>query len=113
MSMCPCLQGSTLTVLPVLRGHAAINIKEDALIIDDVSQGVAVFKLSTTDRLKTFDVPFTTSRLRSVAFHDGNSAIITGSDHGKVYIFDRRTGDVIDMIDIGIKDWVQSVAVRT
>jgi WD40 repeat protein len=82
------------------------------LIVDDVSQGVAVFKLSTTDRLKTFDVPFTTSRLRTVAFHDGNSAIITGSDHGKVYVFDRRTGDVIDTIDIGIKDWVQSIAVR-
>lgn len=88
-------------------------MKEDALIIDDVSQGVAVFKFSTTDRLKTFDVPFTTRRLRSVAFHDGNSAIITGSDHGQVYIFNRRTGDVIDKIDIGIKDWVQSVAVRS
>ncbi|KAE9385590.1 hypothetical protein BT96DRAFT_949731 [Gymnopus androsaceus JB14] len=91
-------------------GHATINVKEDALIIDNVAQGIAVFKLLTTDRLKTFDVPFTTSRLRSVAFHDGNSAIITGSDHGKVYIFDRRTGDVIDKIDIRIVDWVQSVA---
>ncbi|KAJ3735321.1 hypothetical protein DFJ43DRAFT_982249, partial [Lentinula guzmanii] len=34
-------------------GHAAMNVKEDTLIIDDVSQGVAVFKLSTTDRLRT------------------------------------------------------------
>ncbi|KAJ3979681.1 hypothetical protein F5890DRAFT_1634821 [Lentinula detonsa] len=91
-------------------GHAAMNVKEDTLIIDDVSQGVAVFKLSTTDRLRTFNVPLATRRLRSVAFHDGNSAIISGSDHGKIYIFDRRTGDVIDTIDIGIKDWVQSVA---
>ena len=97
----------------VSRGHAAINVKEDALIIDDISQGVAVFKLSTTDRLKTFDIPFKTSRLRSVAFHDRNSAIITGSDHGKVYIFDRRTGDVIDTIDIGFRDWVQSIAIRS
>lgn len=70
-----------------------------------------MYKLSTTDRLKTFDVPFTMRRLRHVAFHDGHSAIITGSDHGKVYIFDRRTGDVIDTIDVGIKDWVQSVDV--
>ncbi|KAJ3748378.1 hypothetical protein DFH05DRAFT_1390016, partial [Lentinula detonsa] len=30
-------------------GHAAINVKEDTLIIDDVSQGVAVYKVSTTD----------------------------------------------------------------
>ena len=52
-----------------------------------------------------------TMRIRSIAFHDGNSAIISGSDHGKVYIFDRRTGAVVDTIDVGIKDWVQSVAV--
>jgi WD40 repeat protein len=95
------------------RGHAAINVKEDSLIIDDVSQGVAVFKLSTTDRLRTLDVPLATRRLRSVAFHDGNSAIISGSDHGTVYVFDRRTGGVIDTINVGIKDWVQSVAVRS
>jgi WD40 repeat protein len=83
------------------------------LIFDDVSQGVAVYKLSTTDRVKTFDVPFTTRRIRQVAFHDGNKAIVTGSDHGSVYIFDRRTGDVIDTIKVGIKDWVQSIAVRS
>ncbi|KAJ3791428.1 hypothetical protein GGU11DRAFT_761613, partial [Lentinula aff. detonsa] len=72
-------------------GHAAINVKEDTLIIDNVSQGVAV-------------------KLRFVAFHDGNSAIVTGSDHGKVYIFDRRTGNIIDTIYIGVDDWVQSIA---
>ncbi|KAJ3780659.1 hypothetical protein GGU10DRAFT_278984, partial [Lentinula aff. detonsa] len=93
-------------------GHAAINVKEDALIIDDVSQGVAVYKLSTTDRVKTFEVPCMTRKLRFVAFHDGNSAIVTGSDHGKVYIFDRRTGNIIDTIYIGVDDWVQSIAVR-
>jgi hypothetical protein len=29
---------------------------------------------------------------------------------GKIYVFDRHTGAVIDTIDVGIKDWVQSVA---
>ncbi|KAE9391457.1 hypothetical protein BT96DRAFT_832022, partial [Gymnopus androsaceus JB14] len=43
-------------------GDAAINVKEDALIIDDVSQGMGVFKLLTTDQIKTFDVPFTLRR---------------------------------------------------
>lgn len=92
-------------------GDAAINVKEDVLIIDDVAQGVGVFKLSTTDRIKTFDVPFAVRRRRQVAFHDGNSSIVTGSDHGTIYVFDRRTGNIIDTIDIGVKDWVQSIAV--
>ena len=81
------------------------------MIIDDVSQGVGVFKLSTTDQIKTFNVPFTIRRRRQVAFHDGNSAIVTGSDHGCVYIFNRRTGEVVDIINVGVEDWVQSIAV--
>ncbi|KAE9387012.1 hypothetical protein BT96DRAFT_838293, partial [Gymnopus androsaceus JB14] len=29
-------------------GHATINMKEDVLILDDVSQGIALYKLSDT-----------------------------------------------------------------
>lgn len=93
------------------RGHAAINTKEDAVIIDDSSQGVALYKLSGTEWVKTFSVPSAKRRPRNVAFHDSGSAILSGSDHGKVYVFDRRTGDVQDIIYIGIKDWVQSITV--
>lgn len=48
-----------------------------------------------------------------MAFHDGASTVICGSDHGKVYIFDRRTGKINDTIHIGVKDWVQSIAVSS
>jgi len=94
------------------RGHAAVNTNEDTIILDDVSQGVALYKLSVTDRIKTFPVPHTERRSRNVAFHDGGSTIISGSDHGKVYVFNRRTGDIYDVIYTGFKDWVQSIAVR-
>jgi hypothetical protein len=87
-------------------------VKEDAIILDDVSQGIALYKLSTTDRVKTFSVPSSQCRSRHISFYDGGSAIITGSDHGNVYIFDRRTGKVQDIINIGVQDWVQSITVR-
>ncbi|KAE9387368.1 hypothetical protein BT96DRAFT_803416, partial [Gymnopus androsaceus JB14] len=45
-------------------GHAAINMKEDALILDDVSQGIALYKLSGTERLKTFSIPHSERRSR-------------------------------------------------
>ncbi|KAE9387377.1 hypothetical protein BT96DRAFT_799932, partial [Gymnopus androsaceus JB14] len=35
-------------------GHAAVNTKEDAIILDDISQGVALYKLSGSERVKTF-----------------------------------------------------------
>ena len=88
------------------RGHAAINTKEDTVIVNDVSQGIALYKLLGTERLKTFNVPHMERRSRNVAFHDGASTVICGSDHGKVYIFDCRTGKINDTIHIGVKDWV-------
>jgi WD40 repeat protein len=88
-----------------------VNTKEDAILLDDVSEGVALFKLSGAERIKTFPVPYTACWSRNVAFHDGTSSIVSGSDHGKVYIFDRRTGDTVDIIDIGAAERVQSIAV--
>lgn len=85
---------------------------EDTIILDDVSQGVALYKLSVTDRVKTFAIPCRQRRSRNVAFHDSGRSVITGSDHGNVYIFDRRTGKSSDVIHTGVTDWVQSVAVR-
>lgn len=95
------------------RGHAAVNAKEDAIILDDISQGVALYKLSAAERIKTFPVPSKIRRSKNVAFHDGGSTIISGSDHGAVYAFDRRTGEVVDIIHVGYRDWVQSVTVRS
>lgn len=76
-----------------------------------MSQGIALYKLSGTERLKTFTIPHNERRSRNVAFHDGATTVICGSDHGKVYIFDRRTGKINDTIHIGVKEWVQSIAV--
>ncbi|KAF9268627.1 hypothetical protein L218DRAFT_853173, partial [Marasmius fiardii PR-910] len=92
-------------------GHAAINIRDDVFIIDDVVQGVALYKLGNIDRVKTFQVPTEECRSRNVCFLGDGSIIVTGSDHGKVYAFERRTGDIYDVIDIGAKDWVQSLTV--
>ncbi|KAF5336660.1 hypothetical protein D9758_016746 [Tetrapyrgos nigripes] len=39
--------------------------------------------------------------------------LISGSDHGDVYVFDRRTSEVNDIIQVGCKDWVQSVTEQT
>jgi hypothetical protein len=93
------------------KGHAALNAKEDAIIIDDVSQGPALYKLSTVERVKTFEVPAAEWRSRNVAFHDSSKAIISSSDHGQVYVFNRCTGDINDILQVGVKDWVQSIAV--
>lgn len=82
------------------------------IILDDVAQGVALLKLAGTERVKTFEVPHQERRSHNVAFQDGTSTIISGSDHGNVYAFDRRMGEIIDTIYVGVKDWVQSITVQ-
>jgi hypothetical protein len=47
-----------------------------------------------------------------VSFAEDCSVIISGSDHGVIYIFDRRSGDTLDELRIGSSDWVQTVMVR-
>jgi predicted sulfurtransferase len=37
---------------------------------------------------------------------------VTGSDHGKVYVFDRRSGVVVDELKMDHNAWVQTIMVR-
>lgn len=94
-------------------GYGAVSLKDDILLIDDSGQGLAVYRLSTGHRIKTMTVKIESAQIeQNVVVHDQGSAVVIGSDHGCVYVFDRRTGDVRDVLPAGT-DWVQSVAVST
>ncbi|KAL0564690.1 hypothetical protein V5O48_017349 [Marasmius crinis-equi] len=90
-------------------GHVDAN--QDTMVLDDVSQGVALYRLPNLERVRTFLVPTTELRSRNVCFYDSGNTVLTGSDHGKVYIFNRRTGALRDVLDTGFEDWVQTIAV--
>lgn len=93
------------------RGGAALNTTQDVFIVDD-ADGVALYKVSNTERVRTFEVPSSKERRpKNVCFSGDGGTIISGSDHGKAYVFERRTGQMIDEIDTGIKDWVQKLTV--
>lgn len=50
-------------------------------------------------------------RERQVVFAEDCSLIVIGSDHGFVYVFDRRSGNVFDKLDVSRGNWVQTIAV--
>ncbi|KAK7024249.1 hypothetical protein VNI00_016466 [Paramarasmius palmivorus] len=89
-------------------GSAVMNVQDDLLALDDAASGVALYKLSTSARIRTFPVPADARRSRNVGINDQNTSILSGSDHGIVYIFDRRTGNIRDTLPIG-NDWVQTL----
>ncbi|KAJ7429427.1 quinon protein alcohol dehydrogenase-like superfamily [Mycena galericulata] len=49
------------------------------------------------------------NRWYDFVFADDCSSVVSGSDHGVVYVFDRRTGAVTDTLRVDPNDWVQTV----
>jgi hypothetical protein len=72
-----------------------------------------LFRLGTGARVRTYPVATTkTSRCRQISFTQDCSQIVTGSDHGIVYVFDRRSGVVVDELKMDCDTWVQTITVR-
>jgi hypothetical protein len=101
-------------ILTWYRGNADINVRKNVFCIDDPAQGAALFRLQSGARVRTYPVAIKrTMRVRQVSFAEECSAIVIGSDHGTIYIFDRRSGDVIDELKMGTNGWIQTVIVCT
>jgi dipeptidyl aminopeptidase/acylaminoacyl peptidase len=50
-------------------------------------------------------------RIRNVRFAEGATAVVCGSDHGLVYVFNLQTGERLQKLDTGSGEWVQAIAV--
>ncbi|KAJ7437531.1 WD40-repeat-containing domain protein [Mycena latifolia] len=94
-------------------GDAAVDTRRGAVCIDDTESGAILYRLDDHQRIKTFPIPRTKEkRPRQVRFVDDSKAIVIGSDHGIVYIFDRCNAEIIDKLMLKGEDWVQTIAVR-
>ncbi|KAJ6580206.1 hypothetical protein B0H10DRAFT_2099234 [Mycena sp. CBHHK59/15] len=81
------------------------------ICIDDPACGVGLYRLDNHHQVKTFDIAVTKQkRPRKVCFADESRVIVCSSDHGIVYVFDRRSGDTLDELRIDASDWVQTIA---
>lgn len=95
-------------------GNADLNVKKGVFCIDDPAQGAALYCMQSGVRVKTYPVMVTRSmRERQDVFAEDCSLIVIGSDHGFVYVFDRRTqsGNVLDKLEVSRGNWVQTITV--
>jgi hypothetical protein len=77
-------------------------------IIDNSLEGAALYCLSSGVRVCAYLVSTSKSmRACQVSFAESCTHIVIGSDHGKVYVFDWWSGEVVDMLDLGSDIWVQ------
>ena len=94
-------------------GNAQVNSVRGVFCIDDPAQGAALYRLDSGARVRTYPVAVKKGmRPRQVSFAEDCSTIVSGSDHGVVYIFDRRSGEIVDELEMGQDDWMQTILVR-
>ncbi|KAK7048785.1 WD40 repeat-like protein [Favolaschia claudopus] len=92
-------------------GDAVVDNRSGTFCVDDPDTGVLIYRLEDRRRMKVLNVPIEKeNRPRQVRFGDDYRAIVVGSDHGIIYVFDRRTGAIIDRLKFEEQDFVQAIA---
>ncbi|KAF8145074.1 WD40-repeat-containing domain protein [Mycena galopus ATCC 62051] len=94
-------------------GDAIVNWREGMLCLDDPGAGPTLFHVTNQAKSRVFEIPREMRyevRPRRVRFAESGLAVVSGSDHGVVYVFETHTGDVLQKLDIGVSQWVQAVA---
>ncbi|KAI8989144.1 WD40-repeat-containing domain protein [Trametes punicea] len=92
-------------------GHASLQAKQQLIVVDNVSSGFDVWNLNGETHQRTFPTGKPTRFVpRQVNFADDAKTIVGGSDHGAVYVFDRKTGAPLDVLRHAQQGLVQTVA---
>ncbi|KAJ6472997.1 WD40-repeat-containing domain protein [Mycena sanguinolenta] len=93
-------------------GGTAVDWSEGFFCLSDPYTGPALFRHANQTKTCSFEVPRELQGGPSstdVCFGEKGSTIVTGSDHGKVYVFDVRSGDTIQTLETGRTKRVKAV----
>jgi hypothetical protein len=79
----------------------------------DNGTNFALHNLQSGMLVRTFPTGTPIKRFpKQVAFGEDDTVVVGGSDHGVIYVFDRKTGDVLDTLIHSRRGLVQTVTVR-
>ncbi|KAJ7845818.1 WD40-repeat-containing domain protein [Mycena olivaceomarginata] len=94
-----------------LIGDIALDVCKGVLIMDEPSSGTNLYRMEDHTCVKTFPIAVTKQkRLHQVDFLEECQFIVSRSDHGIVYVFDHRSGDIVDELRVDPREWVQTIA---
>lgn len=93
-------------------GYTAVNVRKRLTIIDNASNGFTLYRLDSTDPIQVYlTEPPTIPVPKQVAFREESKLVIGGSNNSRVYLFDRRSGEIVDTLHHLRTGLVQSLAV--
>lgn len=93
-------------------GYGAASTKKRQYIIDNVNDGFDLYNMENGIFLRNFPTGTPIKRLpKQVGFGEEAKVVVGGTDHGVVYVFDRKRGARLDTLDHGNKHLIQAITV--
>jgi hypothetical protein len=83
-----------------LSGHAAVNQRRGVFVVDNATNGFTLYQLEGDEEpVQTFITPApSVSVPKQVTFGAEGRLIIGGSDHGLAYVFERKSGKLLESL---------------
>lgn len=82
--------------------------------MDNAVDGFDLYQLESTAFVRNFPTGTPIQRFpKQVLFGENSKVVIGGSDHGKVYIFDRKSGSLLDTLHHAKRGLAQTIAVSS
>ncbi|KAG1837941.1 hypothetical protein F4604DRAFT_1692017 [Suillus subluteus] len=93
-------------------GHAAVYSKQGVFIVDNATDGFTLYRLEGDgEPVRTFATGLPSMSVpKQVAFGEEGKVVVGGSDHGLVYIFDRKTGQTLETLHHTDTGLVQTIS---
>ena len=80
--------------------------------MDNAINGFDLYHLDTGSFVRNFPTGMPTKRHpKQVEFGEDCRVVVRGSDHGLMYVFDRKTGNVLDVLCHADQGLVQTITV--
>jgi hypothetical protein len=93
-------------------GYATMG--RNQFVIDNVSNGFDLHQTEDSAFVRTFRTGVAIKRVpKQVMFAENSRAIVGGSDHGAVYVFDRKSGKKLAVLRHSERGLVQTITVRS
>ncbi|KAF8573555.1 hypothetical protein K439DRAFT_1375051, partial [Ramaria rubella] len=93
-------------------GHTAISVKRNQFVVDNVTDGFDLHQLDNGAHIHTLQTGTPTKKVpKQVVFGENWEIIVSGSNHGLVYLFERETGRLLNVLCHADKGLVQTLMV--
>ncbi|KAI6102051.1 hypothetical protein EV401DRAFT_1831168, partial [Pisolithus croceorrhizus] len=92
-------------------GYAAVNMRRCLTVIDNMANGFTLYHLDCTDPIQTYLIdPPMLPVPKQVAFGEDSKLVVGSSDNGQVYLFNRKSGELLSTLHHSKAGLVQSIA---